>query len=83
MILMTVLLMSQVPVGFEVLTAVVMKSSIFWDIMQSILLKVNHRFKASKPAACFMQVSLLAYSLTLKMEVTCPAETLVDTLGSM
>jgi hypothetical protein len=30
--------------GFEVLTAVVMKSSIFWDIMQCSSLKVNWRF---------------------------------------
>jgi hypothetical protein len=28
-------------VGFEVLTVVVMKSSIFWDIMTFSLLKVN------------------------------------------
>jgi hypothetical protein len=31
-------------VGFEVLTAVVMKSTIFWDIMPCSLLKVNRRF---------------------------------------
>jgi hypothetical protein len=31
-------------VGFEVLTAVVMKSTIFWDIMPRIPLKVNRRF---------------------------------------
>jgi hypothetical protein len=28
-------------VGFEVLTAVVMKSTVFWDITPSYLLKVN------------------------------------------
>jgi hypothetical protein len=31
-------------VGFEVLTAVVMKSIIFWDITQCSPLKVNRRF---------------------------------------
>jgi hypothetical protein len=31
-------------VGFEVLTAVVMKSSIFWDITPCSPLKVNQRF---------------------------------------
>jgi hypothetical protein len=31
-------------VGFEVLTAVVMKSTAFWDITQCSLLKVNRRF---------------------------------------
>jgi hypothetical protein len=31
-------------VGFEVLTAVVMKSYIFWDITPCIPLKVNRRF---------------------------------------
>jgi hypothetical protein len=31
-------------VGFDVLTTMVMKSSIFWDIMLYILLKVNRRF---------------------------------------
>jgi hypothetical protein len=31
-------------VGFEVLTAVVMKSSIVWDVTQFSPLKVNRRF---------------------------------------
>jgi hypothetical protein len=34
-------------VGFEVLTELVMKSSIFWDITPCILLKVNRRFDAT------------------------------------
>jgi hypothetical protein len=50
---------------FEVLTAVVMESSIFRDIMQSL------------PNA-FSQVSCSAYSLALKMEATCSSETSVD-----
>jgi hypothetical protein len=31
-------------VGFEVFTAVVVKSSVFWDITSCSLLKVNRRF---------------------------------------
>jgi hypothetical protein len=34
-------------VGFEVLTAVVMKSPIFWDIMPCSLLKVNQYFRGT------------------------------------
>jgi hypothetical protein len=34
-------------VGFEVLTAMVMKSSIFWDIMPCNSLKVNRRFRGT------------------------------------
>jgi hypothetical protein len=50
-------------VEFEVLTAVVMKSSIFWDIMLCSPLKV----RLCLPLA-FTLVSCLAYSLTLKMK---------------
>jgi hypothetical protein len=53
-------------VGFEVLTAVVMKSANFWDITLCSLL----------PA--FTLVSCLAYSSTLKMEAICCSETSVD-----
>jgi hypothetical protein len=34
--------------GFEVLTAVVMKSTVFWDITQYVLLKVNWRFGGTR-----------------------------------
>jgi hypothetical protein len=34
-------------VGFEVLTAVVMKSTIFWDIMPCSPLKVDQRFRGT------------------------------------
>jgi hypothetical protein len=55
-------------VGFEVLTAVVMKSSIFWDIMPS-----------SKSPSAFKLVSCLVYSSALRMEATCSSsETSVD-----
>jgi hypothetical protein len=40
-------------VGFEVLTAVAMKNTIFWDIMTCSPIK-------AKLAACFMLVSYLA-----------------------
>jgi hypothetical protein len=43
-------------IGIEVLTPVVMNSSVFWNIL---------------PPACFILVSCLAYSSTLKMEKTC------------
>jgi hypothetical protein len=54
-------------VGFEVLTAVVMKSTIFLDIKPCRLLKVTRRF--GLPPA-FTLVSCSACS-TLKMEATC------------
>jgi hypothetical protein len=48
----------QTNLGFEVLPTVVMKSSVFWDIMPC----------ESQPtfAACFMMVPILAYISTLK-----------------
>jgi hypothetical protein len=59
-------------VGFAVLTAVVMKSTIFWDIMPCSPLKVNREL----PPA-FTLVSCLAYSSTLKVEAICSSETSV------
>jgi hypothetical protein len=47
-----------------------MKNSIFWDIMSCSI--------AELLATCFLLVSCLAYSSTLKMEVTCSFEILVD-----
>jgi hypothetical protein len=38
------LIINGIYVGFEVLTAVVMKSSVFWDITQYNSLKVNQHF---------------------------------------
>jgi hypothetical protein len=58
-------------VGFEVLTVVVMKSTVFWDIKPCSPLKVNRL-----PPA-FMLVSCSAYSLTLQMEI-CSSEISVD-----
>jgi hypothetical protein len=62
-------------VEFEVLTAVVMKNSIFWDATSCNPLKVKRRLMT---ATYLTLVSLLAYSSTLKMEATCSFETSVD-----
>jgi hypothetical protein len=53
---------------FEVLTSVVMKCTIIWDITPCSPLK----------APAFTLVSCLAYSSTLKMEAICFSETSVD-----
>jgi hypothetical protein len=58
--------------GFEVPTAVAMKSSLFSDIILSRPVKV----RAGLPHV-FTLVSHLAYS-TLKMEAICSSETSVD-----
>jgi hypothetical protein len=85
-------------IRFEVLTAVVMNSSILWDVIPCNPLKVNERFGSTRhlhlqsgrlsqartrlkqvaTRACFMLVSYMIYSSTLKMEATCPSETPVD-----
>jgi hypothetical protein len=56
-------------VGFEIITAVTMKRSIFWDIMPCSLLKVNQCFGGSTTVltTCFMLVSFLAYCSNLKL----------------
>jgi hypothetical protein len=62
-------------VKFEVLTAVVMKSSIFWDISPCSPLKIYRRFGGAELfATCFILVPFLADSFTLKMEATCFSE---------
>jgi hypothetical protein len=70
-------------VGFEVLTAVVMKSNIFWDITPCSPLQVNRHFGGTYrlhlfclPSA-FTLVSCSAYSSTLKIEAICSSETSV------
>jgi hypothetical protein len=74
-------------VGFEVLAAVVMKTSILWDIMLCSLLKVNRPFGGicrlhlqgrRISSACFLLISFLAYSSVLKMEAARSSETSVD-----
>jgi hypothetical protein len=65
-------------VGFEVVTPVVINSSIFWDITPHSPLRVNRHFRGTcrlhRLATCFSLVSCLAYSSTTKMEATCPSE---------
>jgi hypothetical protein len=72
-------------VGFQVLTEVVMKSSILWYITSCSPLNVNQRFGGTCPLhlqgiriTCSTLVSHLPYSSTLKTEVTRPPETSVD-----
>jgi hypothetical protein len=74
-------------VEFKVLTAVVMKSSIFWDIKLCSPLIVNRcygeicrlhlqgRIISQAAFATFFVVSYLAYSSTLTMEAICSSET--------
>jgi hypothetical protein len=77
--------------GIEVLTVMRMDISIFWDIICCRLMKSQRTFRKNiKPssrskshpseqstlfAACIFLVSCLAYTSTLKMEVTCSSET--------
>jgi hypothetical protein len=71
-------------IGFEVLIAGIMKSSVFWDITSCSLLEVNQhlgrpcRQKSRALATCFMVVTFLTYSSILKMEATCSSEKSVD-----
>jgi hypothetical protein len=62
-------------IGFDVVTAVVMKSFISLDVTSCSLVKVNRRYKL---VSCLMLVSCLAYSSVLKMEATYFSETLID-----
>jgi hypothetical protein len=80
-------------IGVEVLTAVVIKSAIFWDITPCSLLKVNRCFggtyclhfqgrkicreRSQVANRAFTQVSYSAYFSTLKMEAICCSETSV------
>jgi hypothetical protein len=59
-------------VRFKVITAVVMKSSIFWDITPCSLFKVNQRSGGTR---C---LHLQGYPSTLKMEATNLSEMSVD-----
>jgi hypothetical protein len=78
-------------VVFELLTVVVMKSTVFWDIMPCSPLKVNQRFRGAyhlhlqgrrisraRNQWQALLVSCVAYSSTLKMEVICFPKTSVD-----
>jgi hypothetical protein len=65
-------------VGFEVLTSVVMKSSIFWDITSCSPLKFSRPLLASY----FTLISCLGCTSTVKMEATFSSETAVDIHGT-
>jgi hypothetical protein len=76
-------------VVFEVLTAVVMKSTIFWDIKPCSPLRANRRLGETSPPSswskhklskkpAFTLISCLAYFWTLKTEAICSSETSVD-----
>jgi hypothetical protein len=71
--------------GFEILTAVVMRSSIFWDITPCNALKITgildeHFTTVFRADAklCMLLVSCLAYSSTLKTEARFSSKMLVD-----
>jgi hypothetical protein len=78
-------------VGFEVLTAVVMKKSIFWDITPCSPLQMKWCFRGTcclhlqdqRISRLFLSpaltlVSCSTYFSNLKMEATCSSETSVD-----
>jgi hypothetical protein len=74
-------------VGFQILQALDVKSSVFCDITPCSLLKIIRRFGGIYLidlqvllATCLRLLSCLAYSSTLKMEATCSSETSVDFL---
>jgi hypothetical protein len=81
-------------IGFEVLTAVIMFSSIFWDIALWILLKVSWHFCGTcrlhlkswrsqvSIFTCFMLGFSVAYSSTLKIEATWSSVTSSDFRGT-
>jgi hypothetical protein len=64
------------PVGFEVLTAVVMKSTIFWDITPYNPLSVNRRFGGTSPSSSGLKNISSARN---QHESRLATETLVDT----
>jgi hypothetical protein len=67
-------------IGFEVLTAVVMKSCIFWDVTpcSPSEARIKQRALVALLTDCFMLLSCLAYSGTMNMEATCSSKTSVD-----
>jgi hypothetical protein len=61
-------------IGLKVLTPVVTKISVFWDIPPCSALKVNRLCLSY----AFTLVSCWAYSSAIKIEVTCSSETSAD-----
>jgi hypothetical protein len=65
-------------VGSEIVTAVVVKSSVFWDVALRCLFKIRHRYEGmSHRGCCLLHAGFLVRSPTLKMEATCSSETSV------
>jgi hypothetical protein len=80
-------LVVKIYVGFEVITAVIMKTYFFWSITPRSPLKVNRRFRGtcrlhlrvrriSQEKTNVKQLSSRAS--TLKMEATCSSKTSID-----
>jgi hypothetical protein len=70
---------SNIHVGFEVLTAMAVESTVIWDEMLCSPLEVNWCFGGDLCLPpVFMLVSCSAYSLTLKMEAICSSKMAVD-----
>jgi hypothetical protein len=63
-------------VGFEVLTALVMKSSSLWDITPCSPLEVNWRFGGTE--LCLLPVSCWFLASLIPRPSSCSSETLVD-----
>jgi hypothetical protein len=64
-------------IGFEVLTAVVRKTSVIWDIQPCGLLKFN-RYLALLPHLLSKLASCPAYFSTMKMKAIFSSEMLAD-----
>jgi hypothetical protein len=69
-------------VGFEVLTVVTIKETIFWVVKSYILLEFHRRFQWTYPlhllVTCLLLVSYLAWTLTLQMKAINTTETVAD-----
>jgi hypothetical protein len=67
-------------VRFDVLTAVIVQSSVFWYMTPCSLLKSKKPGWSMRQAqvSCFTLVSYVVYFSTLKMEATCSSETSSD-----
>jgi hypothetical protein len=66
--------------GFEVLMAVLVKGTIFWDITSCSPLKVNRLLGGTYRSACYQLHAgfMLGLLLALNMKATCSSETLVN-----
>jgi hypothetical protein len=67
-------------VGPQLLTAVIIRSSVFWDVARSWPMKANRRCGGTSRSACCLLHAAFWLTLLFKpeMEATCSAETSVD-----